>query len=348
MLHQFQPSFTIYKGPKAFLLGGTSSSGKTTTAGDLKTQLELKGAKASILSYDDFVIFYQSEFYEYIDQELRVEGFTDGLQGTMEKASILDETELEHFEQSVERIGTPWMQQQLALSAKKEILDGRVVIIDTLDTHDIVRRLKELDIDTEVVNILLMIPVSEFPERIHQRNIQAIEKYKVNKSGKDYKNCRDPFDMIEQYIQFFYFEPQLTESIDSLSGYDIKAILSTAYEHTKEMLHNLTEINCNHALSLNELDQEKQKKKFLQRADDCESELQILKLQQETAVDKLVKKFIGENIEQNFVCKPLKKYNIIINTNKIEPADIGNFILSTTHNADNLSKEKMDKKFFCS
>lgn len=211
--------------PVIYLLAGTSSSGKSTTAFHLKRALESTSeSKVEILSYDDFCELHNEPFMRFLDECVVAAGFKEGLMHAIGNKASLSSEEIEQLENCVEEKGTPWMQQKLADAAIVAMKAGKSVIIDTLNTHDIVSRLKASDAcpDPNVVNILLNVPFTSFPERVQSRNQQALKDYRRDFKSKAYKNCREAFDMIEQYAQFYDFAPT-----DDKQGIDKSAIIQT-------------------------------------------------------------------------------------------------------------------------
>jgi uridine kinase len=194
--------------PCIIILGGVSSSGKTTTADAFVNRFtqEYPQSKISIFSQDNIISDdLNKKCKNLTDLLLSQKGFDDEAKQyenlhllSLEKRSVVDAIRIYSFRST--------MYSALAKVTTLAIVEGSFVLLDVIDiTFMLGCLLKTLPVSTPIITGLLFVPLNLYPERILRRNEQALAKHRHHgKLSLILKDARLGLLKTSQYGDLYY------------------------------------------------------------------------------------------------------------------------------------------------
>ncbi len=310
-----------YNGPNLILLAGTSTAGKSTTADNIKSSIRADywNCEIEIISYDDFCQRYGHEFEDYLNELLISQGFEGGLKSLCK--GQLNEQDTKVATAIVEEQGTQWMHQKMAGTIQPLLTEGKTIIVDTLDTNDMIERVRKLGYQGESINTLLYVPIEQFPQRVKKRNDQALEKYQAN--HEQYKNIRDAADVIEQYQLFYTFDetPDCSD-IASMTGEQIQSIFEQAQQGTIELFEQFLVITEGHLEQARETNDEALISKLEERIGEYQNELTEIRENLEASKSSFMNLLKVRPDSTIYHIRPSKPYDVVVDAHLCSPSEV--------------------------
>ena len=318
---------------RIIILGGTSSSGKTTTALALEKRIKQRYPNAVIVNtgFDALTATKEGEeeIARYLNEVMEKTGlrqkiianhnFKDDIKIRSPSTYLqLTSDERAQVDNVMKKESCIWKHNKLANFAEAAFKENHFVILDVLDAMAMKEALLRKGISSgHIQTVLLYVPFTQYGERVKQRNQKAMLEYHNNPELKGYENAREIFFLIGQYGNFFELrsEPSFDQS-QLLTQKQLNDAFEGAYQDYVVLMNSLKEAHKN-ALKTGNLTEDE----YNQEATDIDNELNRAELDKLEKIEKMIKALNPFGLNAGYL-SPKQNVDLILDTTSLSTDEL--------------------------